>query len=61
MRPKELLGDIVFNIIKTSALARLFIALALAGGAIAALVPVATSATLSRNSLEHSARIPGSS
>jgi len=37
----------VFNILKTSVLARLLVALAIAGGAIAAAVPFATGATLS--------------
>jgi hypothetical protein len=47
VRPKDWQGDIVFNIFKTSGLVRAFIALAMAGGAIAAAVPFATGATLS--------------
>lgn len=47
MRPKDWQGDIVFNLIKTSGLVRVFIALAMAGGVIAAVVPFATGATLS--------------
>jgi hypothetical protein len=41
----------VFNILKTSVLARLLVALAIAGGAIAAAVPFATGATLTYTNL----------